>query len=85
MQEQETPVGPAMSLPGQPTSFVIRLWLEHSPQGAEWRGHVTHVQDQAEAYFRDFSVLLDFLGRHSGARVPLQPGGARADLASQTG
>ena len=65
-------MSPAESPTGQSTSFVIRLWLEHSPEGGEWRGHVVHVQDQSEAYFRDFSVMLEFLGRHAGVNVPLK-------------
>ena len=76
MEQREGILSNVGTSAGQPASFVIRLWLEQSPEGVEWRGHVTHVQGQSEAYFRDFRMLLEFLLRHGGVEVPLRAGGA---------
>ncbi len=61
----------AMPEAGRSVSFVIRLWEEPAPGKPEWRGHVRHVQGEAEAYFRDFSGLVEFLRQHAGVEVPL--------------
>ena len=53
-------------------SFVIRLWLERDASNPEWRGHVVNVQNQEEAYFRDFNLLLNFLNRHANLEIPLR-------------
>ena len=55
------------------TSFIIRLWLEpHEMEGQRWRGHIRHVQSPAEAYFNDFSRLLQFVEIHAGIPLPLK-------------
>lgn len=84
MENRDIPGNPIPEA-GRTTSFVVRLWLEPSSQGTEWRGHVTHVQDQTETYFRDFRVLLDFLNSHAGARAPLLVEGGRPDQGSGGG
>lgn len=47
--------------PTEPSlSFVIRLWREEtavSPEGAVWRGHVTHVPSGQKHYFQDVATL----------------------------
>jgi len=57
----------------QIVSFVIHLWLEPHADGSEWRGHVRHVQGQAEAYFRDLPALMAFLGTYSEVRFDGAP------------
>jgi hypothetical protein len=47
--------------PTEPSiSFVIRLWREETavgPEGAIWRGHVTHVPSGERHYFQDMASL----------------------------
>jgi hypothetical protein len=64
MQEEEKTRAP---------SFVIRLWLEPGVGGAgEWRGHIREVHADDEAYFRDLSMMLEFIQSHSQVLVPLR-------------
>ena len=48
-------------------SFVARIWLERGTDGDPiWRGHVRHVQGDAEAYFQDLGKMNEFMARVSG-------------------
>lgn len=45
-------------------SFVVRIWLEDiaADRGhVAWRGHVTHVPDNARRYFEDLAALPAFI------------------------
>jgi hypothetical protein len=42
--------------------FTVRLWREDLGDGqVEWRGEVHHVESGETRYFRDWSVLVQFL------------------------
>jgi hypothetical protein len=52
-------------------SFVARIWLEHGNNGdTTWRGHIRHVQGEADEYFQSLMEMSDFLGRVSGMNGP---------------
>ncbi|MFQ5757547.1 MAG: hypothetical protein ACE5H7_15835 [Acidiferrobacterales bacterium] len=62
-------------------SFVVRIWLEYGQAGEPiWRGHIRHVQDDREAYFKDLQEMREFLEEVSGVCGPatdrVQPGGS---------
>lgn len=51
-------------------AFVIRLWLEPTREGSEeWRGFIREVHGHHQAYFRDPSVMAEFIYQHSGVRL----------------
>lgn len=58
-------------------SFIVKLWLEQSPDGthgAVWRGHITHVPSGARAYLDDLDSIIVFMLpylRSLGVRPPL--------------
>ena len=42
--------------------FTVRLWHEHLGRGeSEWRGKVEYVPSREARYFREWSMLIDFL------------------------
>ena len=52
-------------------SFVARIWLEPGQNGDPiWRGHVRHVQDEQETYFKCMEELSGFLEQVSGVSGP---------------
>lgn len=59
---------------GKGESFVIRVWLEGSPDGLQtWRGHVQHVQGSEETHFQTLGQLEEFLERVGGFPLPWVP------------
>jgi hypothetical protein len=53
-------------------SFVARLWFEPGTNGdAVLRGHIRHVQSEAEEYFQGLEGMRAFLGRVSGTHWPV--------------
>lgn len=55
-------------------SFVIKLWIEESPEAgasAAWRGHVTHVPSGERRHLKELADILDFIDPYlGGARAP---------------
>lgn len=52
-------------------SFVARIWLEVRENGDPlWRGHIRHVQNGREAYFKDLREMSEFLEKVSGVSGP---------------
>jgi hypothetical protein len=52
-------------------SFVARIWLEHGDnEDVTWRGHIRHVQGEAEEYFQNLMEMREFLARVSGVSGP---------------
>jgi hypothetical protein len=52
-------------------SFVARIWLEHGNNGdTTWRGHIRHVQGDAEEYFQNLMEMREFLSQVSGINGP---------------
>ncbi len=52
-------------------SFVARIWVEDGDDGhTTWRGHIRHVQGEAEEHFQDLMELREFLSRVSGMKGP---------------
>jgi hypothetical protein len=46
-------------------SFVIRIWLEETPDEAgraKWRGRIVHVTSGTERYFEGFDEIALFVG-----------------------
>ena len=45
-------------------SFVIRIWLEETPQETPrptWRGHITHVPSGQRRYLQDLNEMVAFI------------------------
>ena len=53
-------------------SFVLRLWLESSTEGApDWRWKVHHIQSGEERYFRTLNDVQEFVAECSRVAPPL--------------
>ena len=45
-------------------SFVVKVWLEETAQGANparWRGHITHVASGQRRYLQDLNSISAFI------------------------
>lgn len=45
-------------------SFIVKIWLEETPQGAgsaQWRGHITHVPTGRRRHLKDLNDAALFL------------------------
>jgi hypothetical protein len=45
-------------------SFIVKIWLERTAQGASrviWRGHITHVPDGRRRHVQDLDGILLFI------------------------
>lgn len=44
-------------------SFVVRIWLEEEPgeKGGQWRGHITHVEDEDRRYLRSLEDVPAYI------------------------
>lgn len=45
-------------------SFVIKIWIEGSPEGSSptsWRGHITHVPSGERRYLKDLDGIKMFI------------------------
>lgn len=46
----------------RPQLFVLRVWLHELGDGnQEWRGEIEYAVSREKRYFREWSVLLDFV------------------------
>lgn len=44
-------------------SFIVKIWLEETdaPEGAKWRGHITHVPGNERRYIESLEEIDDFI------------------------
>lgn len=51
--------------------FMLRLWLEDlGSRNTGWRGKVQHVKSGEVRYFRDWSILEDFIEQKMRQEYP---------------